>query len=184
MKCPNCGAENPEAKKFCGDCGKEIPVLRTEHGETKQLRLNISCIVGASIGLLSLFATWLLYYSPTEATPTAQHLQLYDLFGDRFGAVVSESISSTGFMIAGTLCLIGTVIAFVTPLGGLLQTTGAAGFVVVTSTYSDLKPGIGVFIALIAGVVVIASLAYPIGLGYWSRKVGAKGRLLTISTYQ
>jgi hypothetical protein len=25
VKCPNCGAENPEGKKFCGDCGVAIP---------------------------------------------------------------------------------------------------------------------------------------------------------------
>lgn len=24
MKCPNCGAENPEAKRYCSDCGAEI----------------------------------------------------------------------------------------------------------------------------------------------------------------
>ncbi len=24
MKCKNCGSENPEGKKFCGDCGKEL----------------------------------------------------------------------------------------------------------------------------------------------------------------
>lgn len=25
MKCPNCGAENPEGKMFCGDCGTGLP---------------------------------------------------------------------------------------------------------------------------------------------------------------
>jgi len=25
LKCPNCGASNPEGKKFCGDCGTMIP---------------------------------------------------------------------------------------------------------------------------------------------------------------
>jgi hypothetical protein len=25
MKCPNCGDENPEGKKFCGDCGAVVP---------------------------------------------------------------------------------------------------------------------------------------------------------------
>jgi len=24
MKCSNCGSENPEGKKFCGDCGREL----------------------------------------------------------------------------------------------------------------------------------------------------------------
>jgi len=25
MKCPSCGADNPDGKKFCGDCGKALP---------------------------------------------------------------------------------------------------------------------------------------------------------------
>jgi hypothetical protein len=25
MKCPNCGTENPEGKRFCGDCGTILP---------------------------------------------------------------------------------------------------------------------------------------------------------------
>jgi len=24
MKCPNCGAENPEGQKFCGNCGHSL----------------------------------------------------------------------------------------------------------------------------------------------------------------
>jgi uncharacterized membrane protein YvbJ len=24
MKCPNCGAENPEGQKFCGGCGRNL----------------------------------------------------------------------------------------------------------------------------------------------------------------
>lgn len=24
MKCKNCGSDNPDGKKFCGDCGKEL----------------------------------------------------------------------------------------------------------------------------------------------------------------
>ncbi|MDH3364448.1 MAG: zinc ribbon domain-containing protein [Thermoplasmata archaeon] len=24
MKCRSCGSENPEGKKFCGDCGKDL----------------------------------------------------------------------------------------------------------------------------------------------------------------
>ncbi len=27
MKCPNCGAENPDEKKFCGDCGSPLKAV-------------------------------------------------------------------------------------------------------------------------------------------------------------
>jgi rRNA maturation endonuclease Nob1 len=33
MKCSNCGSENPDGKRFCGDCGKE---LATEAGTTRK----------------------------------------------------------------------------------------------------------------------------------------------------
>ena len=26
MKCTNCGAENPEGRKFCGECGKKLEI--------------------------------------------------------------------------------------------------------------------------------------------------------------
>jgi len=29
MKCPNCGAENPEGKKFCGECGRRMDIVAT-----------------------------------------------------------------------------------------------------------------------------------------------------------
>ncbi len=38
MRCSSCGAENPESKKFCGDCGKPLP----SHPE-QQFRMCMKC---------------------------------------------------------------------------------------------------------------------------------------------
>jgi len=38
MNCPSCGAENPDDKRFCGDCGTDIQsliVTDTETGESR-----------------------------------------------------------------------------------------------------------------------------------------------------
>jgi predicted nucleic acid-binding Zn ribbon protein len=42
MKCPICGAENPEGKKFCGDCGKPLAVAPPTHVESKS-RNCVAC---------------------------------------------------------------------------------------------------------------------------------------------
>ena len=40
VKCPNCGAENPDYGSYCGRCGWELPrvpgALRSEHAEQTQ----------------------------------------------------------------------------------------------------------------------------------------------------
>jgi len=46
MECPNCGAENPEEKKFCGDCGKEltsIDVINCKYCGAENPRVKIYC---------------------------------------------------------------------------------------------------------------------------------------------
>jgi hypothetical protein len=35
MDCPSCGSANPEAKKFCGDCGAPLPLRCTACGAEK-----------------------------------------------------------------------------------------------------------------------------------------------------
>ncbi len=42
MKCANCGSENPEGKKFCGDCGKELKDA-AKATEADQSRKCTSC---------------------------------------------------------------------------------------------------------------------------------------------
>ena len=42
MKCSNCGAENPEGKKFCGDCGKDL-ARNVETTDRSTDRICVSC---------------------------------------------------------------------------------------------------------------------------------------------
>ena len=43
MKCNNCGSENPEGQKFCGDCGKEMAVATTPAADDDSMRKCSSC---------------------------------------------------------------------------------------------------------------------------------------------
>ena len=43
MKCNNCGSENPEGQKFCGDCGKEMTVATTAAADDDSMRKCSSC---------------------------------------------------------------------------------------------------------------------------------------------
>ena len=49
IKCPKCQAENPETVKFCGECGTQIPSLKTTHPEvTETLQTPIKELVTGS----------------------------------------------------------------------------------------------------------------------------------------
>ncbi len=60
MKCPNCGSENPEDKKFCGDCGAELVPQSTIHGQ-KPGSVSYSWMVAdwkirwAAVGFVGIF---------------------------------------------------------------------------------------------------------------------------------
>ena len=54
MKCPNCGAENPEDKRFCGDCGATICQLR--EAQHRHTRVLLSRGLGATLIVVAVIA--------------------------------------------------------------------------------------------------------------------------------
>jgi uncharacterized membrane protein YvbJ len=70
VKCPNCGVENPESKKFCSDCGNALESqIRAEakstSSPTKSLRSKwLVPAVAVLIVMIVLAATLFVYYSP------------------------------------------------------------------------------------------------------------------------
>jgi len=77
MKCPNCGAENPEGKQFCSDCGSSIasenavkpesaaPAIKNTR--SKWLVPVVAVIVAAAVIVATLFV----YYSPDYSWSTS-----------------------------------------------------------------------------------------------------------------
>ena len=55
MKCQNCGAENEEGKKFCGDCGSAL-VLSSLHVQSQEVASTRMILVIIAIVIVVLFA--------------------------------------------------------------------------------------------------------------------------------
>lgn len=106
-----------------------------------------------------------------------------------FGADDDTShLFPSNFRYSVMLFLIGTILAFFTPIGGVLQFIGSLGFMLTASTTSfagvELIFWIGAAMGLFASVMVLLSLVAQIGVGYEKEKTNAISRLLTISVYR
>jgi len=190
MKCPTCGKENPEGQKFCGDCGSMIvlpppPLVQYVPVQLKQpyqLRVNVFCLVGAVLAVISLFLPWAMVQDK-ESGDTA-NLGAFD-FNENF---LGYHLFSSNFRYSVTLFLIGTAIAFFCPLGGVLQLVGSMGFIISTLTVTfetiNMVFWIGALVAVVSAAFVLVSLAYPIGIGYEAGRRDALARLLTVSAFR
>ncbi len=135
-----------------------------------EFRVNALCFIGAVIGVIAIFSVWMssifiLWYRD------------WNLFN-----VVSDLNSSTRFWLPALLFILGTVVAFISPLGGLAQVAGICIWFSDTVAFADKLPSkIGPYLGIISAVIVLVSAVKPVGLGYQSKPTGALGRLLTIS---
>ena len=135
------------------------------------VRLNILCFVGAVIGVIAVFSTWItvgfMFWS--------REMNLIDVY--------NQVGSSSDFYLPAVLLLIGVVVVFITPVGGILQIIGVPLFLSAFASNSDgkLPSGVGPYLALVGAVIVLTSLAYPVGLGYRQKRSSIVGRLLIVS---
>lgn len=95
------------------------------------------------------------------------------------------------FLLGGILFIMGAVISFITPLGGISQIAGWAIFFSVINPilgthighpgvlYTNYL-GLGFWLGLIGGVLCVLSIIAPIGLGQPLKNPHLKNRLLTI----
>lgn len=180
--------EIPEDSQFCGDCGARMyppPAQYTQiHGKPPyRLRVNLLCLFGAMLAVVSMFLPWAM---------------TQDYLGDEtaIGAFDFDEPLPGGvefpdsFRYSTTLFIIGTVLSFVSSLGGIPMTIGAVGFISAsltnTVTNSDIIPWLGVVIALLAAAVVILSFLEPTGMGYDREKKEDRivAKILTWSVYR
>jgi len=135
------------------------------------LSVNLLCLVGAIIGVIAIFSTWI----TVGFMFWTNDMNLIDVF--------NQVDSSSDFWLPAVLCLIGVVVAFISPLGGIMQIIGVPLFISAFASHADgdLPSGIGAYLALVGAVVVLVSLLYPVGIGYRQRPVGILSRVLTFS---
>ena len=132
------------------------------------IRINALGLVGAVIGVVAIFSTWFTYI-------VVHDLNLVD--------VVDHLDKQSKHYLPALLFILGTVIAFISPTGGLVQIAGVGyWFARFWSDNSELPSEIGSYLGLVSAVIVLASLARPVGIGYQSKPIGIIGRLVTIST--
>jgi hypothetical protein len=148
-------------------------------------RVNVICLVGAVLAVLSLFLPWAVIQN--QETLEKTNLGALD-FGKTFLGI--HLFDGNGnFELSVTIFIIGAAVAFLSPLGGILQLIGAMGFVFTTLTWGvegfKMIFYIGAAVGLISAALVLLSLAWPTGVGYDTRREGIGiSRLLTFSAYR
>lgn len=149
------------------------------------LNVNILCIVGASIGIIALFLAWI-HEPPTMPSPP-------DI---RYEPTIAYMVSHEYLYYGASVAfLAGTVAAFVTPLGGIVQAGGLLAFAagIIDSGGDPWLDGIdpqqelraGMYLGIASCTLVITSLFSPLGTGRLrpgrQRKIEPKERMMTVS---
>lgn len=162
---------------------KQVELAESDTGPA--WNVNLLCMVGASIGLLAVFVAWMneppgipgppdIRWEPSIAYMLANH---YLYFG------------------ASAAFLVGTIVAFASPIGGILQSASLAAFAIgIVESGSDpwldgIDPQqtlrVGMYLGIASCTLVLTSLFSPLGTGKLrpgkSRKIGLTERLLTVT---
>jgi hypothetical protein len=179
ITCPSCGADNPDSKKSC----VEQQYIRVREERPYNLRVNVLCLVGAILAALSLFLPWATSQDQTSHVET--NISAFDFDG----AVPGISSFPDGFRYSVTFFLIGTALAFLSPLSGIPLLIGSMGFMLTAMTSkfenSELTISLGAWVAVMSSILVLGSLVYPIGPGYsHGRAHGLASKLLTWSVFK
>ena len=127
-------------------------------------RVNVLCIVGAFMGLVAIFCGWGAH-AYTPGAPQENLLQIID------------HMLNIHILAGCVLFLIGSLIAFLSPMGGIVQLIGVGLFIFGWTSWPD---GVGPYLGIISAFILVISMVKPIGLNY-KGPTDLKGRLLTFS---
>ena len=139
---------------------------------------NVLCLCGFVLGLAAMFCTWTYLSSP-------------DSFRTSF--ILPPPLPSSDLDSVGTwLFILGTALAIVTPLSGLVQAGGLAAYAIGVldraaelSAHSEGTVELGLSVGFYAGIVsaalVLGSLIRPMGPGFGSAHIDVARRLRVFS---
>jgi len=151
-------------------------------------RFNQLCILGAIIGLIALLLPWtwmqmggtsgasIAYY--TMHPPGA--IGLLNAF-DILSLSYLDFLFSSLYMSILILYILGTITAFISPIGGFIQIAGALLYI--PAIPSELRfywfVPFGELLGIYSGMIVVVSMLWPIGAGYADGAMGIRARLVT-----
>jgi hypothetical protein len=114
-------------------------------------------------------------------------INLMSVIGGTVGVVVSFGVAagngSGGVYVSGFLLFItGSFIALATPLGGVFQALGVAYVTDLTVNHGwHASSEIGVTLAVAVTVMVLMSIAFPLGPGYERKSIRLEQRFITVT---
>jgi hypothetical protein len=146
------------------------------------MRVNVLCLMGA---LLGFFCMVELHWASGSYTVPYPGRLIY-IMADWSLHPPIESFE-TG-EVYSWLFVVGTVLAFFSPLAGYLQLSGIMVFSLDLFDTVNGPAGTGhwnaagLVVAIVAASMVLASLAFPYGVGYKGKPIDLPGRVLTVSS--
>ena len=170
-KCPHCGAEGTKGRSFCANCGAQLAPIPGTATTGSHWRVNLLSLVGATIALIAIFSAWI----GARVFIWTEDLNLID---------VLNNTDSQLLIFGGLVFIIGAVVAFLSPIGGILELTGSLAFLVwFTDAAGGRMPShVGPYLGLISGIIALVSMIKPMGFGYGTMPARIKGRLLVFSS--
>jgi hypothetical protein len=127
-------------------------------------RVNVLSIGAAMVGIISIFLPWLVtsYSSPYSQLYHAENWSLFWSFSGGWEAY---------FMASGALFIFGSVLCFLSPLGGFSQLAGVLLYSIgISQNFRDFYAplyfnstmafGLGIFLGLAASILALVSLIY------------------------
>ncbi|MBU0684894.1 MAG: hypothetical protein ABIE25_07295 [Thermoplasmatota archaeon] len=151
-----------------------------------QLKVNVLCVLGTALGFASLFFPWII------GGDLPDHVHYRDLLVNDI--LLGPPGFTTVFILACSMFVVGSGLAFVTPTGGFAQLGGMLGFLYAyPAAYRDMQGtqelSLGAYLGILSVAVVLVGLCLPIGPGHRSntsvlrRMVSTANRFLTFSPY-
>lgn len=138
--------------------------------------MNLLCLAGAALGAFSVTLEWVTQMV-VDPRRFPQGLTFhFDLMG-----LIGSGLAGEFLVFAAGLFLAGTLIAFITPMGGFLQLAGLVLFYgkVVPEIASDTTIGLGAMFGIVSTILVLYSLFNPVGVGIPQGRGGPSGNYLT-----
>jgi hypothetical protein len=133
------------------------------------MKVNVLGLVGAVIGVVAIFSTWLGYASGWFHGAVSWNLI----------DILNDAPAYHNAWYAALFFIVGTLVAFLSPAGGLLQVAGVLFWWTYYLDYRGEMPSrMASYIGLASAIIVLASMLRPLGLGLMKGPFGLKDRLL------